>query len=115
MPELKAPKLDACSDPELEPDKGNEKGKKIIDVDPNAIVSISKIQREDPEDPEEGEHLFHSQMWVKGSPLQFLIDSESQKNLISIEFMKWLGLPTIAHPQLYTIGWLPPGRDMRIR
>ena len=81
MAELKAFELDACFDSESEPVKGNDKGNKIIDVDPDAIVATTKIQRED---PEEGEHLFHSQMWVKGSPLQFLVDSGSQKNLISV-------------------------------
>ena len=97
MVELKAPELDAFSDPESEPDKGYEKRKQIIDADPSAIVATTKIQREDPEDPEEGERLFHSQMWVEGSPLQFLVDSRSQKNLILVEVMKRLGLPTIAH------------------
>ena len=58
MAELKAPESDAFSDPELELDKGNDKGKQIIDVDPSAIVATTKIQREGPEDPEEGEHLF---------------------------------------------------------
>jgi hypothetical protein len=48
------------------------------------------IQPEEPEDPEEGEHLFHSQMWVKGTPLHFIVDSGSQKNLISTEVIKQL-------------------------
>ena len=91
----KAPKSDAYSDLESEPDKGDDKGKKIIDADPSAIVATTKLQREDLEDPKEGECLFHSQKWVKGSPLQFLVDNESQKNLISVEVVKWLGLPTI--------------------
>jgi hypothetical protein len=52
-------------------------GKHIIDVEPNTIVSTTKIQKEEPEDPEEAEYLFHSKMWVKGSPLQFIIDSGS--------------------------------------
>ena len=100
------------SDPDSEPDKGNDKGKQIIDADPSAIISTTKIQRED---PEEGERLFQSQMWVKGSPLQFLVDSGSQKNLISAEVVKQLGLWNIEHPHPYTIGWLHPGRDLRIR
>ena len=53
-------------------------------------------------------------MWVKGSPLQFIVDSGSQKNLISVEVVKRLGLPTTAHPQPYTIGWLHQGRDLRV-
>ena len=69
MAELKAPELDACSDSELEPHKGDEKGKQIIYADPSAIFATTKLQREDPKDPKEGERLFHSQMWVKGSPL----------------------------------------------
>ena len=103
MAELKVLESDACSDSELEPDKGNEKRKHIIDAEPKATIATTKIQKEKPEDPEE-KRLFHSQMWVKGSPLQFIIDNGNQKNLISIEVMKKLGLPTIAHPQPYTIG-----------
>jgi hypothetical protein len=34
--------------------------RKIIDADPTAIVATTKIQLEEPTDPEEGEHLFHS-------------------------------------------------------
>ena len=57
---LKARESNACSDPELEPDKGDGKGKKIIDADPSAIFSTTKLQRGDLEDPEEGECLSHS-------------------------------------------------------
>ena len=53
-------------------------------------------------------------MWVKGSPLWFSVDNGSQKNLISVYFMKLLGLPTTTHPQPYTIGWLDQGRDLRV-
>ena len=53
-------------------------------------------------------------MWVKGSPLQFIVDSGSQKNLISVEVVKRLGLLTTEHPQPYTIGWLHQGRDLRV-
>ena len=60
MAELKASKSDACSDSESEPDKGNDKGKQIIDVKPNATVATTKIQKEEPEDTEEEEHIFHS-------------------------------------------------------
>jgi hypothetical protein len=112
--ELKASESDACSDSESEPNKGNDKGKQIIDAEPSATVATTKIQKIEPEDPEEGEHLFHSQMWVKGSPLQFIVDSGSQKNLISVEVMKRLGLPTTPHPQPYTIGWLHQGRDLHV-
>eukprot|EP00253_Pinus_taeda_P020767 PITA_20767 len=104
-----------CSDLEPEPNKGDGKGKQIIDADPSAIVTTAKIQKNEPEDPEEGERLFHSQMWVKGSPLQFIVDSGSQKNLISVEVVKRLGLPTTPHPQPYSIGWLHEGRDLKVR
>jgi hypothetical protein len=99
---LKGSELDACSDSESKPDKG----KQIINAKPNATIATTKIQKEEPEHPEEAERLFHSKMWVKGSPLQFIVDSGSQKNLISVEVVKRLGLPTTTHPQPYTIGWL---------
>jgi len=40
---LKASKSDACSDSESEPDKENDKGKQIIDAEPNATVATMKI------------------------------------------------------------------------
>jgi hypothetical protein len=89
--EMRASESDACSDTESEPEKGNDRGKHIIDAEPNATVATMKIQKEEPKDPEEEERLFHSQMWVKGSLLQFIVDSGSQKNLISAEVVKQLG------------------------
>jgi hypothetical protein len=108
--EVKASESDAGSDSEPEP----ERGRWIIDVEPSATVSTTKLQPGEPDEPEEGEHLFHSQMWVKGTPLHFIIDSSSQKNLISVEVIKQLALPTMPHPQPYTIGWLCQGSDLHV-
>jgi hypothetical protein len=72
------------------------------------------IQKEEPKDPEEVECLFHSKMWVKGSLLQFIIDSGIQKNLILLEVVKQLGFLTTSHPQPYTIGWFHQGQDLRV-
>jgi hypothetical protein len=53
-------------------------------------------------------------MWVKGTPLHFIIDSSSQKNLISVEVIKRLALPTMPYPQTYTIGWIRQGSDLHV-
>ena len=53
MAEMRASELDAFSDPESELDKGNDKGKHIIDANPSAIAANTKIEREEPEDPED--------------------------------------------------------------
>ena len=93
----------ACFDFELEPNKRNNKGKEIIDAEPNATITTTKIHKNDTEDLDEGEHLFHPQMWVKGSLLQFIVNSGNQKNLILLEVMKWLGLLNTIYLQSYTI------------
>ena len=51
-------------------------------------------------------------MWVKGALIHFIIDNGSKKNLISIEVVKRLDLPTTPHPQPYTIGSLRQGSDL---
>jgi len=107
--ELKALESDACSKSESKPGKGNDKGKQIINAEPNTTVVTMKIQKEELEYLEEEKCLFHSQMWVKGSLLQFIIDSVSQKNIISPKVVKRLGLSTTTHPQPYTIRWLHQG------
>jgi hypothetical protein len=71
---------------------------------PSATISSTKLKPSEPDEPEEGELLFHSHMWVKGTPLHFIIDSHIYKNLISIDLIKQLALPTIPHPQPYTSG-----------
>lgn len=45
------------------------KGKNIIDAEPNATFATTKIDNIEPEDPNKGDRLFHSHMWVKGSLL----------------------------------------------
>jgi hypothetical protein len=100
--------------PDSESDSENTGKRQIIDADPTAIVATTTIQPEEPTDPEEGECLFNSQMWVKGTPLHFIVDSRSQKNLISTEVVKQLGLSTTPHPQPYNIGWLHQRRDIRV-
>ena len=60
MAELKVSESDACFDSKSEPDKGNDKGKQIIDAEANATITTMKIQKGEPKDLEEEEHLFHS-------------------------------------------------------
>jgi hypothetical protein len=52
-------------------------GRQIIDVEPSGIVATTKLQPGEPDEPKEGEHLFHLQMWVKGTPLHFIVDRNS--------------------------------------
>ena len=109
---IKASESNAYSDTESELEKGNDRGKNIIDAEPNATIATMKNNKEELEDSEEEECLFHYHMWVKGSPLQFIVDSGSQKNMILAEVMKWLGFSTISHLQPYMIGWLHQGQNL---
>jgi hypothetical protein len=95
--------------PDSKYDYENISKRQIIDADPTTIVMTATIQPEEPTDPEEGECLFHSQMWVKWTPLHFIAGSRSQKNLISTEVVKQLELSKTPHPQPYNIGWLRQG------
>jgi hypothetical protein len=99
------------SNPDSESDYENTGKIQIIDADPTSIVMTTSIQPEEPTDPEEGERLFHSHMWVKGTMLHFIVDSGSLKNLISVEVVKPLGLST-PHPHPYNIGWPGQGWDL---
>jgi hypothetical protein len=69
------------SDAGFEFDSEPEKGRRIIDVEPNATIATTKLHLGERNEPEEGECLFHSQMWVKGTLLHFIIHSSSQKNV----------------------------------
>jgi hypothetical protein len=53
-------------------------------------------------------------MWVKDTPLHFIVDSGIQKNLISTEVFKRLAMPKIPQPQPYTIRCLRQGSNIRV-
>ena len=55
--------------PDSESDSENTGKWQIIDAYPTTIVMTTTIQPEEPTDTEEGESLFHSEMWVKETPL----------------------------------------------
>jgi hypothetical protein len=74
--------------PNLDFDSENIKRRQIIYFEPTATIRTKTIQKEKPEDIEQGEHLFHSQIWVKGTPIHFIFYSRSQNNLISTEVVK---------------------------
>jgi hypothetical protein len=67
-------------------------GKKVINVQPSGTITTTKIQVDESEELEEGECLFHLQVWVKRTPLHFIVDSEIQNNLILIEVIEILRL-----------------------
>jgi len=87
----------------LDIDSDNNKRRRIIYVEPSTTIVTKTIQPKEPKDTEEGEHHFHSHMWVKGTPLHFFVDSGSQMNIISTKFVKQLDFPTTSHPQPYNI------------
>lgn len=99
MVEMKASELDPSWNSNSHPDKR----KYIIDVNLNVTVATTNIQLEE---PWEGKHLFHSQMYLNRTPLHLIVDNESQQNLNSIKVIKRLKLLTTPYPQPYNIGWL---------
>jgi hypothetical protein len=103
-----------ASESEVDSDyESNLEGRKrIIDVEPSTTVPTTKVQPTKSKEPMEGECLFHSQMWVKGASLHFIVDSGSQKNLISAKVFKWIDLLMTPHPQPYIIEWIHQGRDL---
>jgi hypothetical protein len=72
------------TNPDSESNSENNWRREIIDADCTAIIATATIKPEELTYLEEGEHLFHSQMWAKGTLLHFIVDSGSQKNLISV-------------------------------
>jgi hypothetical protein len=100
---LMAERKDSKSEDDSDSESNLEGGKQIVDVEPSSTISTTKVQTSELEEPEEGKHLFHLQLWVKGAPHHFNVDSGSQKNLISAEVIKWLDLPMTLHSHPYTI------------
>jgi hypothetical protein len=68
---------DKEQNPASESDPKIIENREIIDADPTTNFMTATIQPEEPIDPKEGEHLFHSHMSVKGTPFHFIVDSNN--------------------------------------
>jgi hypothetical protein len=66
--------------PDSKSNLGNMENRQIIDGYPISNVATIQIQTKELVDPKEGECLFYSQMWVKGTPLHFIVDNDSQEH-----------------------------------
>jgi hypothetical protein len=77
------------SEVDFDSESNPEGGKQIVDDEPSATVSTTKVRPSEPEEPEEGECLFHSQMWVKGAPIHFIVDSGSCRKSRSYQQSSW--------------------------
>jgi hypothetical protein len=58
-------------------DLENVENRQIIDADPTSTITTTTIQREESINRKEGECVFLSKMWVKGTPLHLIIDNDS--------------------------------------
>jgi hypothetical protein len=66
---------DKETNPDYKYDIENNENRNIINTNPTFIVVTRTIQPEELVDPEEGKCLFHSHMWVKGTPFHFIVGS----------------------------------------
>jgi hypothetical protein len=65
---------DTKPNPNSEYSRENIEKKLITDAYPTPTVLTTKIQPNEPANPKEWQGLFHSQMWVKGTPLHLIVD-----------------------------------------
>jgi hypothetical protein len=99
--------------PDSESDSENNGRRQIIDADPTATVVTATIQPEEPTDPEEGEHLFHSHMWVKGTRcISLLIENPEEPHLNRGH--QTIGIVNNTTPTTIQHRWLRQGRDLHV-
>ena len=58
--------------------------------------------------------LFHTRRTVKGSLCDQIVDSRSQENIISKDFVERIQLERETHPSPYAIGWIKEVGSVRV-
>ncbi|GJR36292.1 uncharacterized protein Tco_1211976 [Tanacetum coccineum] len=64
--------------------------------------------------PDEKEELFTLNIQVKQEVIEAIVDTGSQKNLISASLVQKLGLTTTPHPSPYSLGWIQKDMDTQV-
>ncbi|GKA37762.1 hypothetical protein Tco_0724327 [Tanacetum coccineum] len=62
----------------------------------------------------EKEELFTLKIQVKQELIEAIVDTGSEKNLISSSLVKRLGLETTTHPRPYSLGWIKKDVDTQV-
>ncbi|GJR25019.1 hypothetical protein Tco_0973546 [Tanacetum coccineum] len=62
----------------------------------------------------EKEELFTLKIQVKQEVIEAIIDTRSEKNLISYSLVERLGLETTPHPRPYSLGWIKKDIDTQV-
>ncbi|GJU26155.1 hypothetical protein Tco_1164776 [Tanacetum coccineum] len=62
----------------------------------------------------EKEELFTLKIQVKQELTEAIVDTESEKNLISSSLVERLGLETTPHPRPYSLGWIKKDVDTQV-
>ncbi|GKD11814.1 hypothetical protein Tco_1196221 [Tanacetum coccineum] len=62
----------------------------------------------------EKEELFTLKIQVKQELIEAIVDTGSEKNLISSSLVERLGLETTPHPQPYSLGWIKKDVDTQV-
>ncbi|GKD81288.1 hypothetical protein Tco_1348127 [Tanacetum coccineum] len=63
---------------------------------------------------DEKEELFTLNIQVKQEVIEAIVDTGSQKNLISATLVQKLGLTTTLHPSPYSLGWIQKDMDTQV-
>ncbi|KAA8542785.1 hypothetical protein F0562_023937 [Nyssa sinensis] len=111
--------------------KKDEKGKRIMTVTTTSDqIELGRVEEADkslslmampketssssPTTIDEKEELFNVRIQIKQEVIGAIVDTGSQKNLISTSLVQKLGLDTIPHPKPYPLGWIQKDMELKI-
>ncbi|XP_038973019.1 uncharacterized protein LOC120105044 [Phoenix dactylifera] len=85
-----------------------------VDKSLSLMVGPKETVSNPPTVPDEKEELFTLRIQVKQEVIEAIVDTGSQKNLISASLVQKLGLETTPHPRPYPLGWIQKDVELRI-
>eukprot|EP00257_Ricinus_communis_P028272 XP_025015686.1 uncharacterized protein LOC107262435 isoform X1 [Ricinus communis] len=78
---------------------------------PLSLVAHHSLTVKDASVGDQRENLFHTMCLVGTSSLSVIIDSGSYCNILNEKVVRVLNLPTLPHPQPYSLQWISKGKD----
>ncbi|GJV30747.1 ribonuclease H-like domain-containing protein [Tanacetum coccineum] len=113
--------------PELFPKKcvKNDQGRRTVSTTiSNNVVELWQVEEVDKsltlmmkpasKVTKEKEELFTLKIQVKQEVIEAIVDTGSEKNLISSSLVERLGLETTPHPRPYSLGWIKKDVDIQV-
>jgi len=96
--------------------KGEEEADTVLALNVGELLVLQSIlhAKESSKEESQREHILHSRCTIQGKVCSLIINGGSYTNVAYTQLVSKLSLPTVPHPQPYSLQWLKKENEVQV-